>query len=307
VPSLTVIILTYNEELHLERCIRSVLAVAERVVVVDSYSTDRTLEIAQSLGAAVFQNPFVHQAQQFQWALDNIPVSSDWVMRLDADEYIFPELAGELIEKLPLFSPNTTGLGIKRRVFFMDKWIRHGYYPMVLLRVWRNGAAYVEQKWMDEHIRLRHGNMETLRHDMADHNLNNLTWWTAKHNAYATREAVERLNARYQFLPNAEAAPIGVHRSVAYLRGVPHSPQIGRHKRLYLRLPLFVRPFLYFFYRYFLRLGFLEGRPGFVWHVLQGFWFQFLVDAKMYQIKHLSDKLNKPLIQTLREDFGLKL
>jgi glycosyltransferase involved in cell wall biosynthesis len=291
--SLTAIILTYNEELHLERCIRSLQPVAERIIVVDSYSTDRTLEIAQSLGAEVFQNPFVHQAQQFQWALDNIPVASEWSMRMDADEYIFPELAAELAERLPFFSPETTGLGIKRRVFFMDKWIRRGYYPMVLLRVWRSGTAYIEQKWMDEHIRLKHGQMEVLQHDMADHNLNNLTWWTAKHNAYATREAVERLNAEYHFLEKEKTDASG--RKVKW------------HKHLYTRLPLFVRPFGYFFYRYFLRLGFLEGKPGLVWHILQGFWFQFLVDAKIYQIKHLARKTNRPVEQVLRENFGVKL
>lgn len=291
--SLTVIILTYNEELHLERCIRSVQPVAERVVIVDSYSTDGTLEIAQSLGAEVFQNPFVHQAQQFQWALDNIPVSSEWVMRMDADEYIFPELADELAARLSQLPPETTGLGIKRRVFFMDKWIRRGYYPMVLLRVWRNGAAYIEQKWMDEHIRLKHGRMEVLQYDMADHNLNNLTWWTAKHNAYATREAVERLNAQHHFL---EKAP-----------GETSDSKTKWHKQLYTRLPLFVRPFLYFFYRYFLRLGFLEGKPGLIWHVLQGFWFQFLVDAKIYQIKYLAKKQGKSVRQVLTENFEIKL
>jgi len=291
--SLTVIILTYNEELHLERCIRSLQPVAERIIVVDSFSTDRTLEIAQALGAEVFRNPFVHQAQQFQWALDNIPVRSDWSMRIDADEYIFPELADELATRLSKFSAETTGLGIKRRVFFMDKWIRRGYYPMVLLRVWRTGTAYIEQKWMDEHIRLKHGQMEVLQHDMADHNLNNLTWWTAKHNAYATREAVERLNAEYHFLEKEKTN--ASERKVKW------------HKQLYTRLPLFVRPFGYFFYRYFLRLGFLEGKPGLVWHILQGFWFQFLVDAKIYQVKHLARKTNRPVEQVLRENFGVKL
>ncbi|MBX2890012.1 MAG: glycosyltransferase family 2 protein [Saprospiraceae bacterium] len=291
--SLTVIILTYNEELHLERCIRSLQSVAERIIIVDSYSTDRTLEIAQLLGAEVFQNPFVHQAQQFQWALDNVPVSSEWVMRMDADEYIFPELANELATRLSQFPPETTGLSIKRRVFFMDKWIRRGYYPMVLLRVWRNGTAYIEQKWMDEHIRLKHGRMEVLQHDMADHNLNNLTWWTAKHNAYATREAVERLNAQYHFL---EKEPDETSDS-----------KIKWHKQLYTQLPLFVRPFGYFFYRYCLRLGFLEGKPGLIWHVLQGFWFQFLVDAKIYQIKYLAKKQGKSVRQILIENFGIKL
>lgn len=287
--SLTVVILTYNEELHLERCIRSVSAVAERIVVVDSYSTDGTLEIAQSLGAEVFQNPFVHQAQQFQWALDNILVSSEWVMRMDADEYIFPELADELANKLPQFPPDVTGLAIKRRVFFMDKWIRHGYYPMVLLRIWRNGTAFIEQKWMDEHMKLKYGKTIMLEQDLADHNLNHLGWWTEKHNRYSIREAAERLNAEYHLWENGEQT------------------KVKWHKRLYTQMPLFVRPFLYFFYRYFLRFGFLEGKPGLIWHVLQGFWFQFLVDAKIYQIKHLAKKQGKSVRQILTENFGVKL
>lgn len=285
--SLTVIILTFNEELHLARCIGSVAPVAKRVIIVDSFSTDRTLEIARGLGAEIVQHPFVNQAQQFQWALDHIPIHTEWVMRMDADEYILPELAQELTEVLPDLDPRVTGLGIKRRVFFMDKWIRRGYYPMVLLRIWRNGAAYVEQKWMDEHICLKHGTSHTLRYDMVDHNLNNLSWWTAKHNAYATREAVERLNLRHQFNKDGQDAAL------------------KQHKAAYLRLPLFIRPFLYFFYRYFLRLGFLEGKPGLIWHLLQGFWFQFLVDAKIYQINYLAKKHNKPVVSVLKEDFGI--
>ena len=289
--SLTAIILTFNEEKHIERCIRNIQQVAGRILVVDSYSTDQTVEIARSLGAEVFQNPFIHQAQQFQWALDNIPISSDWIMRMDADEFIFPELAAELTGRLAQFPPETTGLGIKRRVFFMDTWIRHGYYPMVLLRVWRNGAGFIEQKWMDEHIQLKHGQMEILQCDMADYNLNDLSWWTNKHNNYATREAVERLNARYQFLHIPE-----------------HLQQKTKgYKRAYMHLPLFLRPFLYFFYRYVIRLGFLEGKPGLIWHILQGFWFQFLVDAKIYQIKHLAKKHQKSVKQVLIEDFGVKL
>ncbi len=293
--SLTVIILTYNEALHLERCIRSVQPAAARIIIVDSYSTDQTLEIARTLGAEVFQNPFTHQAQQFQWALDHIPITTDWVMRIDADEYIFPELAEELRQKLPILSPDVTGLFVKRRLIFMDKWIKRGYYPMVLLRIWRNGAGYIQQKWMDEHIRLRHGTTTMLDHDMADHNLNNLTWWTTKHNAYATREAIDRLNRENNFLGDQHNNEYRVGNKRKW------------YKSAYMHLPLFLRPFLYFFYRYILRGGFLEGKPGLIWHILQGFWYQFLVDAKIYQIRHLAKKTGKSIPQVLQEDFGINL
>jgi glycosyltransferase involved in cell wall biosynthesis len=293
--SLTVIILTYNEAIHLERCIQSVKPVADRIVIVDSYSTDKTLEIAQNLQVEVFQNKWINYAQQFQWALDNIPIHTEWIMRMDADEYIYPELARELAQKLPHLPKDTTGLFVKLRLIFMDQWIRRGYYPMVLLRFWRNGAGYIQQKWMDEHIRLKHGHTQMLANDMADHNLNNLSWWTTKHNNYATREAIDRLNREYHFLDakHDDEYVVG-HKKKWY-------------KSLYMRLPLFLRPFLYFFYRYVLRGGFLEGRRGLVWHLLQGFWFQFLVDAKIFQIKHLARQKGKSIAAVLTEDFDVKL
>lgn len=280
--SITVVILTFNEAIHIRRCIENAAKIAERIIVVDSYSTDNTLEILSSLGAEVFQNRFVNQAQQFQWALDNINISSDWILKLDADEFLFPETIIEIKEKLPGLSPDITGIGFNRRVFFMDRWIKKGYYPMVLLRMWRNEKGFVEQKWMDEHVKLKEGQMVIFKNDMADYNLNTLSWWTEKHNNYATREAIVRL---------------GVFRG---------SAQTKSAKMIYYRLPLFVRPFLYFFYRYIFRGGFLEGRPGLIWHILQGFWFQFLVDAKIYQIKHRARKTGRSVKSVLVEDFGVK-
>ncbi|MBK7937519.1 MAG: glycosyltransferase family 2 protein [Lewinellaceae bacterium] len=292
--SLTAIILTFNEEKHIARCIQSIKQVAERIIIIDSFSTDGTLSIATSLGAETYQNTFVNQAQQFQWALDTIPVGSKWIMRMDADEYILPELAEELLEKLPVLPESTTGLLVKLRVYFLDRWIKRGFYPMILLRIWRNGAGYIQQKWMDEHTMLHFGTTEMLAHDMVDHNLNHLGWWTEKHNRYSIREAVERLNREYRFL--------GDEYDTNYAIGNKKK----RYKSLYMRLPLFLRPFLYFLYRYVIRLGFLEGIPGLIWHFLQGFWFQFLVDAKIYQIKHLARKHGKPVKIILEEDYGIK-
>lgn len=293
--SLTVIILTFNEEKHISRAIASLRPVAQRIVIIDSFSTDRTVEIASSEGADVLQNPWLNYATQFQWGLDHAQITTDWVMRMDADEYIFPELAEELVERLPVLPPEITGLYVKLRVYFLDTWIRRGYYPMVLLRFWRNGAGYIQQKWMDEHIRLTHGETTMLKQDMADHTLHQLNWWTAKHNNYAIREAVDRLHREQPFLGDG------------YDTGYVSGNKKKWYKSLYMQLPLFLRPFLYFFYRYIIRLGFLEGRPGLIWHILQGFWFQFLVDAKIYQIKHLAKKHNKSIKQVLIEDFGVKL
>ena len=194
---LTVIILTFNEEIHIERCIKSISKIAKRVVVLDSYSTDKTLEIASSLGADIYSHTFTTYALQFNWALDNVDIKTKWVMRLDADEYLV--LGNEIILKNYLLdeSHNFYGYTLNLRRIFMGKWLRYGsLYPIRLLRVWRFKFGRCENRLMDEHI-LVDGAVKNLSVDFADHNLNSLTWWTDKHNKYACREVVDLLNIEF--------------------------------------------------------------------------------------------------------------
>ena len=165
---------------------------------------------------------------------------------------------------------------------------------MPLLRIWKAGAGRIEKKWMDEHIKIAKGRTIMFTNDLVDNNLNTLSWWTEKHNKYATREAIDRLHREDPFLDE--------YYDTNYVSG----DKINWHKSLYMHLPLFVRPFLYFFCRYIIRLGFLEGKPGLIWHILQGFWFQFLVDAKIYQIRHIASKKGKSIKDVLVEDFDVK-
>lgn len=286
---ITLIILTYNEELHLQRCLESVKNLAERIIIVDSFSTDKTCEIAQQFGAEVIQRKFVNQAEQFQWALENTNISTEWVFRLDADEYILPELYQEIKEKLNHLPQEITGINLKRRLYFQSSWIKHGgFYPLRLLRIWRNGAAVMEQKMMDEHTVLMHGKSIDFDHDFVDENLSSLVKWTEKHNNYSTREAIMRLDAQYHFLEQNQQ---NLHKS---------------NKQFYLKLPLFLRAFVYFCYRYFIKLGLLDGRNGLIWHVLQGFWYQFLVDAKIAQVEYFSKKENKPMKTIIEEKLNFK-
>lgn len=286
---ITLIILTYNEELHLQRCLESVKGLAERIIIVDSFSTDNTCEIAQQFGAEVIQRKFVNQAEQFQWALENTNITTDWIFRLDADEYILPELYQEIESKLHHLPQETTGVYLNRRLYFQSSWIKHGgFYPLRLLRIWRNGAAVMEQKMMDEHTILTHGNSINFDHDFVDENLSSLVKWTEKHNNYSTREAIMRLDAQYHFLNQNQQ---NLHKS---------------NKQFYLKLPLFLRAFVYFCYRYFLKLGFLDGKNGLIWHVLQGFWYQFLVDAKIFQVVYFSKKENKPVKSIIEEKLNFK-
>jgi glycosyltransferase involved in cell wall biosynthesis len=282
---LSVIILTYNEERHLARAIRCVMETAQ-IFVVDSYSTDHTIELARQMGAYTVQHRFVHQAQQFQWALDNLPIETEWVMRLDADEVLVPELVEELTRKLPHLPLDVTGVNLNRRHIFLDRWIKYGgRYPLALLRIWRKGAAKIEPRWMDEHIVLLQGRAVTFEHDFSDHNLNDLTFFTDKHNRYATREAIDVLRTRYA-LGSTDVAPITLNASRLAVA------KRWIKERVYNGLPFWLGPLGYFIYRYFFQLGFLDGSEGLIYHFLQGFWYRFLVAAKVLEYDRVVQKLS---------------
>ena len=255
-PTLSVVILTYNERPHIRRCIERVRPIATEIFVVDCHSTDGTQAIARALGATVVEHDWPGcQADQFNWALDNLPIAGDWTLRLDADEYL-DEAA---LRGLPAFlarQPRTVeGVTLRLGRVFLGRPMRHGLGTIRLLRVFRTGCGRCEGKLMDEHIHLR-GAVADFDGAFVDHNLNDLSWWTRKHDGYALREAVDLL------LANDATAK----------------------KQTYRRLPMFWRAAAYFVYRYFLRLGFLDGREGFLWHFLQGWWYRTLVDAKVLEL-----------------------
>ena len=297
--TVSVVVMTFNEEKHLLRCLNSLRPFTESVFVVDSFSTDRTVAIARNWGATVVQNPWVNHTTQFNFGIQHNPFHTDWVMRMDADEYVLPELAAEINARLTGLSPGIGGIYVKRRVMFMDRWIRYGtYYPIWLLRLWRWGDGDCEQVWMDEHIKLKKGETIQFEHDLVDHNLNNLTWWTQKHNQYSVLEAINLLNYRYRFDSDETVEP----------RLFGTQEQRKRYlKERYATLPLFTRPVLYFLYRYIIRLGFLDGRAGFVWHFLQALWYRFLVDAKVMEVYHRAGTDKAAIIDYFQTEYGKNL
>ena len=287
-PGLCVVLLTHNEEQHIERALKSVAGIASEMFVIDSGSTDRTAEIARQLGATVLFHPFVNQARQFQWALDQAPITADWIMRLDADEVIEPDLAAEIAQKLPHLPMEVVGIHLKRKHIFMGRWVRHGgRYPLLLLRIWRRGLGRVEDRWMDEHVIVRGGRTVTFESSFADDNLNDLSFFTQKHNQYATREAIEVINQRHNLLPRDE----GMNQ-----HGASTQASVKRwiKEHVYNRIPFTVSALAYFIWRYVFQLGFLDGRSGLVYHALQGLWYRFLVGAKVMELEraigHLKDK-----------------
>ena len=295
--NLTVIVLTRNEARHLERCLASVKDFASRVLVVDSGSTDDTVEIAQRAGAKVMHNPWLNHATQFNFALDQLPEDARWVFRLDADEVVTPQLSAEIIEKIDGLGSEIGGVLLSRRMSFLGKRIRWGgIFPIRIVRLFRAGRGRCEARWMDEHI-IVDGKTVEFEGEIHDDNLNSLTWWTDKHNAYASREAVDLLNLVYGFKPHETAANLrsgGQARIKRWLK-----------EAVYSRLPGGLRAFAYFLYRYVLRLGFLDGREGAVFHVLQGFWYRYLVDAKLHEVRRYMRRNNVDAVTAIRDVLGI--
>lgn len=276
--SVTLIVLTLNEQLNLPHCLTSVEGLVDKIVVVDSGSGDGTQEVAARFGASVIEHPFENQASQFNWALEHLRIDTEWVLRLDADEYLMPELRDEIRATLPRLPRVVTGLFMKRRMVFQGRWVRHGgLYPKWLLRLFRTGMACSEFREMDEHLVVTEGETRRLRHDFVDHNRKDLSFWVRKHESYAAREA--------KMLRSRERGDLEPSGHPGKLLGDPRERTRWRKSQLYDRIPLFVRAFGYFIYRYVVRLGFLDGRPGLVYHVLQGFWYRFYVDAKLWEMR----------------------
>lgn len=275
---ISVIILTYNEELNIEKCLKSVYGWVDEIFIVDSGSTDQTLEIAKKYTDKIYQHQFETQAKQLGWAFENLPLRSEWIMRIDADEMIPKELKREIADVLPNLGKDVHGIYLKLRVHFMGRWIRYGgYYPFLLLRIWRRGYGWVEDKLMDEHI-VVNGKSIVLYHDFIENNRKDLKFWICKHNNYSSREARQMLSGKQK----------------NNLKGSLFGNKIQRKRWLkehvYVRFPIFIRAFLYFIYRYFFRLGFLDGKEGLIFHFLQGFWYRFLVDAKIYEMRRWEDR-----------------
>ena len=295
---ITVIILTYNEELHIRRCIENVKKFANEIYVIDSLSTDNTVLIAESLGAKVIPHKWPgNQAAQFNWALDNIDIKTEWILRLDADEYFLPELIEEMKEKVPTLGPDVTGITFKRRHIFLGRWMKRGTYPVMILRMFRTGKAVCEQRLMDEHIELLEGENITFENDFVDENLNNLSWWAQKHVGYAVREAAELLDIEFNITGNDTGE-----------RNLSEKTLKKRKLKLkYAKKPLFWRSSAYFCYRYFFKLGFLDGKEGFMWHFLQGWWYRTLVDAKICEIKKACGNDKKRIQEHLKEHYNIVL
>ena len=273
----SVLVLTRNEEANIAACLESVDWASE-VFVVDSFSTDRTVGIALNHGAEVCCHSFEGYSAQRNWALDHLPFSNDWVLMLDADERATPPLAGEIRRAIQEAAEAHAGFYLKFRHIFLGHWLkRGGLYPTWVLRLFRRQRVRFEERPMNEHAML-HGTASCLQEPFDHQDSKPLSDWVARHNRYAGLEAEE-------FLQEKMAG--GYDSSIA-IRFWGNQAERKRWIKLKVwnRLPLQLRPFLFFFRNYFLKLGFLDGRAGFIYHVLWSFWYPFLVSARILEKQH---------------------
>ncbi len=284
-PDFSFIILTFNEELHIPRLLESIKSLNAPTFVLDSGSTDRTLEICETYSVKVEYNLFENHPKQWDKALKTFEIETPWIIGLDADQIVTPEL----LERLKNFRDSDftgiNGIYFNRKNFFKGKWIRYGgYYPRYLLKMFRKGSGHSDLNENMDHRFIANGKTIVWKNGhILEENLkeNKISFWISKHNHYSdlvAQEEVERMNnLRFQTIkPNFWGSP---------------DERIASLKKLWWRLPLFLRPFLYFKYRMIFQLGILDGRTGILFHFLQGFWFRIIVDVKIAEI--LKSKKNE--------------
>ncbi len=300
---LVVVILTKNEAIHLARCLANVRALTENILVVDSFSSDKTVQIAERHGARVLQRKWTNHANQFNWALEQLDANTEWVLRVDADERLSPALVADIRARLPKLGPEIKGGKLRIRVIFQGCLIRFGgFRKFYLLRLFRYGCGRLENIWMDEHT-IGASPSITLDGEIINDDLRSLTFWTEKHNRYASLEAIEMLNRKHRFLRRAtndmlvaRLWPLGTPASKRWLK-----------KEVYASCPRGMRVCVWFLYRYVLQLGFLDGRAGRQFHVLQGFWYRYLADAKSNEVERRMSEDRMDVVTAIRQVLGIDL
>lgn len=276
---MTIIILTKDEEANIRRCIESVKGLAKRVIVVDSGSTDKTIDIASELGADIFSHPWKHYADQFNWALDNTGINTKWVFRLDADECMTPELFSEIEDACNAHQEDEVNAMMMRyKIYFLGKFLKHGgAYPFLKITIFKPEYGRFEYRALGEHVVMREGRTIDLKNDCIHYDFKDLTSFVDKHNKYATREVLDYND---------------IH-SGRELEGLYGEPEKAKKLRdnVYYRMPKFFRAKLYYWYRYYLQLGFLDGTQGRIYAFIQAYFYRYLVDAKIFESEiSLQDK-----------------
>jgi len=290
---ITAIILTFNEEINVETCLQSINGWCQEIFIVDSGSTDCTLQICKKYTEQIYKHTFVNSASQWDWALKNLPIKTEWVLPLDADHIITERLQHQLIEAASNPEPSIDGYYATHRYFFLGKRIR-GFKPYSL-RLFRLGKTRLDRSEMVDFRFLVEGKTKNLTGEILEINKKELSidFWIDKHQVFSSRMAVEEIlrtqaQLNWSFKPN--------------LLGNYDSRIIWLKNRWY-HMPLYLRPFIYFIYRYFIRLAFLDGTTGFTYTFLQAFWFRYLIDLKIGKLRRQLDQ-GVVTLEQLQQEFS---
>jgi len=299
--SLTVIILTFNEELHIERCIKSILKITKNILIVDSFSTDSTLQIANLYKVKVLQRIWENNhAAQFNWALSCLPEETDWVMRVDADEYLSEKLILQINKLYLTNTKSINGVVCIRKIIFQKKLVRFGGVGSTkVLRMFRFGHGQSESRWMDEHI-IVSGKTINLSGAIIDDNLQSLDWWIRKHENYAKREAIDLLNLEYKFNKNVNDIYSNEKKSAS-------GTKRWIKEKVYAKLPSEIRVKGYYLFRYIFLFGFLDQINGSRFHYLQAYWYRSLADQNLKDLKKYIQNNNESPTNAIKKLLGIQL
>lgn len=298
---LSVIILTYNEELHIRRALENVCSMAKKVYVVDCISQDKTQEICHEYNnVEVVEHKWPgNQAEQFNWALDNLTIDTKWVLRLDADEYLTEALKEEMQQKLPTMPDDVSAAVLPLGRAFHGKVLKHGIVKGIkMIRLFRKGKVRYEQRLMDEHLQVLSGDTVEFDNQFVDDSLISMAAFTAKHNDYSNREAALLLDAEYELSEQMDGDD-GQY--------APEVTAKRKQKAKYAKMPLYWRSIGYFIYRYIVKLGFLDGRAGFEWDFFQGLWYRMLIDAKIAEAKRMCGRDKEKMRDYIEKNWNIKL
>ncbi|HEY4785460.1 MAG TPA: glycosyltransferase family 2 protein [Bacteroidales bacterium] len=295
---LTVILLTFNEEQNLPECFESIKTLNANLFVVDSFSTDGTVEFLKKNQINYVQHPFENYANQRNWAQQHNPFNTEWVFHLDAGERFTEELTDWLKNKFDPENNLADGYMFSRRTMIFGKEVYHGgQYPNFHLRLFRAVKGKCEEKLYDQHFVVA-GNVKAIKHriDIIDTVLDSWHNFIEAHNRWALYEAIE--------IVKQNQADTGEVKSRLF--GSPIERRRWFKNNIFQKAPLFIRSLLFFLYRYIFRFGFLDGKTGLAFHFLQGFWFRFLIDANVLEIRVKLPTYHNSLKELVFHEYGEK-
>ncbi len=293
---ITVMVLTFNEEDNIRAVLESVKGITNNIFVVDSYSTDSTVDILNEMEITYVQHPFENYSVQRNWAQANNPFKTEWILNLDADEPITPELAEWILKDFEQEKSKVDGFMFSRKTIFMDRWIKHGdQYPNYHLRLYKSKLGKCEDKAYDQHFVVDGTVKQIPNADIINTVAANLDDFILAHNRWASKEAIEILTTKEK----GDVEPKLTGNSIERKRWLKQN--------IFEKAPQFSRSFMYFFYRYIVRLGFLDGKQGLVFFVLQSFWFRFIIDAKVFEVRNSAEIEGKSINTAIKELYGIEI